>query len=459
MAGRFFGDKYFYKRIIALMLPIMIQTGITNFVNMLDNIMVGRVGTAEMTGVAVSNQLLFVFNLCIFGAISGAGIFGAQFFGKKDHEGVRHTFRFKMLFCCALTVLCIGAFLLWGENLIGLYLKGEGSPEEIAATLHYAKEYLSIMLIGLLPYTIVQCYSGTLRETGQTVLPMVGGVVAVLVNLVGNYILIFGHFGAPRMGVAGAAVATVASRFVELVIVTVWTRLKGKENPFILGAYRSMYVPLSLIKQIAIKGLPLMANEVLWASGIATLNQCYSVRSLEVVAASNISQTFWNVFSVAFLAVGSGIGIVVGQMLGAGETKEARLAASRLITFSILISAVFGIAYAISAIWIPEAYNTSDSIRHIATRMMQISGLTMPLDACAHACYFTLRSGGKTLITFIFDSGYVWLINLPVAALLIYCTSLPILPLYLICQLLLIIKSVLGIALVAKGSWVRNIVA
>ncbi|MBQ6947587.1 MAG: MATE family efflux transporter, partial [Clostridia bacterium] len=375
MQNRFFGDKFFYKKIIALMLPIMIQNGITNFVNMLDNIMVGRVGTAEMTGVAVTNQLLFVFNLCIFGAISGAGIFGAQFFGKRDHEGVRHTFRFKMLFCVGLTMLCMLAFSLWGENLIGLYLRGEGSAEEIAATMHYAKEYLWIMLIGLLPYTIVQCYSGTLRETGQTVLPMVGGVAAVLVNLALNYILIFGHFGAPKLGVIGAAIATVTSRFVELVIVAVWTRLKAKDHPFIIGAYRSLYVPLPLIRQIAVKGLPLMLNEVLWAAGIATLNQCYSIRGLDVVAANNISQTFWNVFSVAFMAVGVAIGIVVGQMLGAGETEEAKLAASRLITFSMIISALFGVAYAISAIWIPLAYNTTDQIRHIATRLMQITAL------------------------------------------------------------------------------------
>ena len=459
MASRFFGDKHFYKHIFFLMLPIMIQNGITNFVNMLDNIMVGRVGTMEMTGVAVSNQLLFVFNLCIFGAVSGAGIFGTQFFGKKDHEGVRHTFRFKVLFCTALTILGIAVLYFGGEGLIGLYLKGEGSAEQIAATLAYGREYLNIMLIGLLPYTLVQCYSSTLRETGETFLPMVGGVAAVLVNLVFNYILIFGNFGAPKLGIAGAAIATVMSRFVELAVVVIWTRMKAKENPFIIGAFRSAYVPLALIKQIALKGFPLMANEILWASGIAIVNQCYSVRGLDVVAANNIAQTFWNVFSVAFMAVGVAIGIVVGQMLGAGETDEAKTAATRLITFSILISTVIGISYAIAAIWIPQAYNTTDPVQLLATRLMQITGLAMPLDACAHACYFTLRSGGKTFITFIFDSGYVWLVNLPIAALLAYTTTMPILPLFLICQLLLIAKGALGVYFVAKGTWARKIVS
>ena len=457
MMNRLFGNKSFYKRVIALMLPIMIQNGITNLVNMLDNIMVGQVGTVEMTGVAVSNQLLFVFNLCIFGAVSGAGIFGAQFFGKKDHEGVRHTFRFKLMFCCGLCLAGMAVLLFGGKELIGLYLSGEGS--NAAASLDFGYEYLCIMLIGLLPYTVVQCYASTLRETDHSVLPMAGGVVAVLVNLILNYILIFGHFSAPKMGVAGAAIATVISRYAELAIVLGWVHLHKKEHPFIVGAYRSLYVPGALIRRIALKGLPLMANETLWAAGVATVNQLYSVRGLNVVAANNISQTFWNVFSVAFLAVGVAIGIVLGQMLGAGEEEEARLASTRLLTFSILLSIFIAVCYALAAKWIPAAYNTTEEVRLLATRLMQICALAMPLDACANACYFTLRSGGKTLVTFLFDSVFVWVIQASVTALLIHATDMPILPLFLISQMLNIIKAAVGTVLVLKGIWVRNIVS
>ncbi len=457
--NKFFGDKKFYRRVMVLVLPIMIQNGITNFVNMLDNIMVGRVGTAEMTGVAVANQLLFVFNLCIFGAVSGAGIFGAQFYGKNDQKGVRDTFRFKMIFSTLLAVGAMLLFTLYGENLIMLYLKGEGTPTEIAATLSFAKRYMAVMIWGLLPFSWAQSYSSTLRECGKTVLPMVGGVTAVIVNLIGNTILIFGLLGAPRLGVVGAAIATVASRYVEIIIIAVWTRVKAKDNPFIVGAYRSLKVPLSLVKRIGVKGMPLMANEVLWAMGIATLNQCYSRCGLQVVAANNIVQTFWNVFAVAFMAIGVAIGILVGQQLGSGNTEEAKLSASRLITFSVIVGLIVGIAFAVAAIWIPDFYNTEEGVRNTATAMMQIAGLAMPLDACAHAAYFTLRSGGKTFITFVFDSGYVWLINIPVALLLVSFSGLPIVPIYLICQAMLIIKAVLGIAFVANGGWARQIVA
>ena len=197
---KYIGNAAFYKMALAVAIPIMIQNGITNFVSLLDNIMVGRVGTEQMTGVAIVNQLIFVFNLAIFGAVSGAGIFGAQYYGKGDWDGVRQTFRFKLLVCTALTVLGAGIFLLFGEDLILLYLKGDGSPEQIAASLGYAKEYLLIMLVGFIPFTLSQCYSGTLRETGQTVVPMVAGVVSVVVNLCFNTLLIFGYLGFPRLG-------------------------------------------------------------------------------------------------------------------------------------------------------------------------------------------------------------------------------------------------------------------
>ena len=197
MLNKLVGNRAFYKRVISLTIPIMIQQGITNFVNMLDNIMVGRVGQAESTGVAVSNQLMFVFNLCIFGAISGAGIFGAQYFGKKDLEGVKQTFRFKIIFCTLLAVLGIALLYFKSDDLIMLYLNADDNPALAAKAFSFAQSYLYIMLIGLIPYTIAQCYGTTLRETGESKVPMIAGVMAVMVNLSLNYVLIYGKLGAP----------------------------------------------------------------------------------------------------------------------------------------------------------------------------------------------------------------------------------------------------------------------
>lgn len=459
MFKKLFGNRNFYKSVIALTLPIMIQNGITNLVNMLDNVMVGQTGTAEMTGVAIANQLIFVFNLCVFGAVSGAGIFGAQFFGSGNHTGVRHTFRFKIIMCAVLSAAGIAVFLLAGPALINLYLKGEGNRADAAASLGFAERYLHIMLIGLFPWSILQCYAGTLREGGKAIPPMVAGAVAVLVNLVLNYILIFGHFGAPRLGVIGAAVATVISRFVELAIIVIYTFVTRTSNRFIVGAFRSLYVPADLIRKILVKGMPLMANETMWSMGIATLNQCYSRRGLDVVAANNICQTFWNVFSVCFMAVGVSIGIMLGQQLGADDCEKAKATSYKLITFSVLVSLVMGAVMFIAADFVPFIYRTEDSIRHLATSLMCICAVAMPIDAFANATYFTLRSGGKVFTTFLFDSGFVWCVSIPVVLVLTEFTSLPILPIFAVAQFINIVKCVVGFALVRKGSWAQNIVA
>lgn len=458
MLKKFIGDKKFYLGVLSLTLPIMIQNGITNFVNMLDNVMVGQIGTVEMTGVAIANQLIFIFNLCVFGAVSGAGIFTAQFFGGKNAKGVRDTFRFKILFCVLLTIAFMLVFFFAGKPLISLYLRGEGSAADAASSLSFSYRYLICMLVGLIPYTVTQCYSSTLRETGKTVPPMVAGIVAVFTNLVLNYCLIFGRLGFPKLGVIGAAIATVISRYVELIIVAAWTHKRRDINEFIIGAYRSLKIPLSLVKQIFVRGTPLMLNEAFWAAGIAMLNQCYSSHGLNVVAANNISQTFWNVFAVAFTAFGASIGIIIGQLLGAGDFVGAKRESYKLIAFTVFVSSIVALIYIPSAELIPSIYNTTDEIRHLATRLMQISALAMPVDACAHATYFTIRSGGKTFITFLFDSCFIWAFNVPTALILSNFTGMNILGVFAAVQGLHFVKCIVGIVLVKKGMWLKNIV-
>ncbi len=459
MLKKYIGTRTFYRRVLALMIPIMIQNGITNFVSMLDNVMVGQVGTLQMTGVAIANQLVFVFNLCIFGAISGAGIFGAQYYGKGDTDGVRYTFRFKVLFGLLLTAIAITVFVFYGEPLMKTYLTGEGTTDDIAASLSYGKQYLTVILIGLLPYTMAQVYSGTLRETGRAVLPMVAGVVSVLVNLLFNYFLIFGKAGFPCLGAVGAAIATVLSRFVELLIVAIATRVRHRQNPFIVGAFSGLYIPLDLVRRIMLKGLPLMINETLWAAGIAVVNQCYSTRGLDVVAANNINQTFFNVFSVAFIAAGNAIGILLGQILGAGKTTEAADSARKMIVFSCFVSTLLSAVYFVFTPYIPLIYNTDESVRNLATTLMRIAAVAMPIDALANAAYFTLRSGGKTIITFLFDSGFVWVVCVPFVLILSRFTALSVLGLFAVNQFLNLLKAVLGCIMVKKGVWIRNMVA
>ena len=458
MLKRFWGSWEDYKRILSIAIPIIIQNGITNFVNLLDNIMVGQVGTVPMSGVSIVNGVLFVFNLCVFGASSGAGIFTAQFHGSGDDTGVRHTFRFKVLICLLISALGCLIFLLGGETIIGLYLTGEGDAAMAAGAMRYGKQYLSVMLWGFLPFALSNTYSSTLRETGETVLPMVAGIVAVFVNLCLNYVLIFGHFGAPEMGVAGAALATVISRYAELAIVVVWTHLHPHRHGYIRGAYRSFYIPGKLLKGILIKGMPLLVNEFFWASGMAVQNQCYSTCGLDVVPAMNIASTLYNLGSVVFLSLGNSVGIIMGQMLGAGlDKEEIRVHNRKLMAFSTVVGGSFGLLIIAVSGAFPGMYNTTEEVRQLATLLICVNGLMMPFNSYTNASYFTLRSGGQTMVTFLFDSCFVWAVCVPLAFVLSRFTDIGILPLYFIIHATDWIKCAIGTYMIRQGKWIQNL--
>lgn len=456
---KLFGDRAFYAMALGVAVPIIIQNGITNFVSLLDNIMVGRVGTEQMSGIAIVNQLLLVFNLAIFGAISGAGIFGAQFYGCRNHKGVQQTFRFKLYICAAVLLLGILVLLFGGDRLIMLYLHGEGNDVALEATLTYGRQYMLVMLTGLLPFAVEEIYASTLRECGETMMPMIAGVVAVFVNLGLNYLLIFGKCGFPELGVVGAALATVISRYVQAAVIIFWTHLHADRMLFISGAYREWKIPGQLTGNIIRKGMPLMINEILWAAGIAALNQCYSMRGLDAVAAMNISTTISNLFNIVSMAMGNAISIIVGQLLGAGKLEEARETDGRLITFSVLSCLALGVILFLAAPLFPMLYNTSQTVRNTAAGLLRAVAFCMPMWAFMNATYFTLRTGGKTIVTFLFDSVFLWVVTTPFAFVLSRFTTLPIIPLYLSCQLLDVIKCVIGFILVKRGVWINNMVA
>ena len=455
---KFIGDKAFYMMVLGIAVPIMIQNGITNFVNLLDNIMVGRLGTEQMSGVSIVNQLMFVYNICIFGGVSGAGIFTAQYFGQKDDEGIRHTFRFKLWMTLVLTVGAILLFLFFDDTLINLYLSGSSDGGDLLATLEYGKQYLRIMIFSLPAFMVLQVYASTLRECGETVVPMKAGMAAVLVNLVFNYLLIYGKFGFPELGVAGAAIATTMSRYIEVAIVILWTHGHAEIHTFVNHLYSSLTLPVSTAKKIFIKGMPLIVNEALWSAGMAMLTQCYSVRGLNVVAGLNIANTVNNVFNVVFLALGNSVAIVVGQLLGAGKMEEARDRDNKMIAFSVF--SCIGVALVMIALSpvFPLLYNTSEAVRNQATAFMIAQAIFMPQAAFIHATYFTLRSGGKTIVTFFFDCVFLWIVNVPVVFMLSRFTGMPAHYIYVCCQIADWIKCIIGFILVKKGVWIQNIV-
>ncbi|MCQ2462776.1 MAG: MATE family efflux transporter [Clostridia bacterium] len=455
---QYFGDGAFFKMTLTVALPIMLQNFITNFVNMLDNLMVGATGTEQVSGVSIVNQLVFIFNLAIFGALSGAGIFTAQFYGKNDSEGIRYTLRYKLIISTLILVVGAAVFIIFPKQLISLYLHEGETEGDLEAVLMYARQYLSLIIIGLLPFALSQTFASTLRETGETLVPVLVGFIAVVINCVFNYLLIFGKFGFPQLGVKGAAIATVMSRYAECIIIIIYTYVKKKRFTYINGAFASLSIPGQLVKSVTAKGMPLLFNEFFWSLGMSLLTMSYSLHGIDVVAGVSISSTVTQMFNIAFVSMGSSTGIIVGKLLGANSFDEAVDTEKKLMRFSVLISIFMGIIMFCTGNAITGLYNTSAASKEYAAYFIRCCTFFLPAVSVSNSAYFTLRSGGKTYITILFDSVYTIFFNVPVAFGLFYIFSLPIKIIFPIVQSLEIFKAAIGFVLVRKKSWVRNIV-
>lgn len=455
---KFIGDKAFYMYVIGIALPMIFQNLVTNFVSMLDNIMVGQVGTAEMSGVSIVNQFMFVFNITVFGGVSGASIFGTQFFGKGDHEGQKYTFRYRLVLSVLLIILGSIIMMAFDDELIRLFLSEKDSLEIREETLKHGKVYLRIMLWGFIPFGIGQAYSSVVRECGETKIPMLGSIAAIGVNLVLDYGLIFGKLGMPELGVAGAAIATVVAKYVEAAVVVIWAHTHVEKNKYIVGLYKGFKIPAKLAKDITIKGMPLLLNEFLWSFGMSVVAQCYSVRGLEVVAARNIASTITNLFSVVYVQLGSAIGIIVGMKLGAGLLEEARDTANKLVFFSVVVTIGFALLMIPLAYGFPAIYNTEAEVKSLATFYILIQAFAMPIWSYTNACYFVLRSGGKTGITFLFDFSFTWFLMIPLAFVLTRYTDMDIHLLFAVVTYAEIVKAVIGYFFIRSDIWVQNIV-
>jgi putative MATE family efflux protein len=463
MSTKALSHKQLIQKTLWIAVPIMIQNAITNFVGMLDNIMVGQIGTNQITGVSIVNQLIFVFNLMIFGGTAGIGIFTAQFAGKNDQKGLMYTVRLKVAMAVVLTLLGIGIFLGCGDAMVQLWMSNASSASDITETMKAAHGYLLVMLVGIFPFAMSQVYASTLRENGETRVPMIAGVIAIFVNLMGNYILIYGKFGAPKLGVLGAATATVLSRFVEVALVMLWSHRHTQRFPFMKMVYRGFGVPKELTISILLKAFPLLLNETLWSLGQTALSQQYSTLGLSVVAAFNISNTIANVFNVAFISMGDATAIILGQELGRMDSEEDRKVikydAFRLAIIAVVLCVISGSLLAMTAGAFPKVYNTTDEIKRMATYLILVSAAFMPVYAYENASYFTLRSGGKTWITFLFDSVFVWVISVPAAFVFTRFTDWGVVHVFIAVQCFDFIKMAIGFFMVRHGAWMHNLTA
>ncbi len=449
------GNKTFYKNILLIALPIIGYDILTNLLGLIDNVMVGTLGDAAVGGISISSQILFVFNLSTFGLLAGPGVYLSQFSGAKNSKGMAHCVRYKLLIGFVFLLICYVIFFFCSDFLIKSFItKGDVLYDSIFKN---AKSYLNIMLWGLPGFIASTVVSTSLREDGHTVIPFVATIGSIIINVILNYIFIFGFGSIESMGVSGAALASSISRYFQLALILLSAFIIRKKISFLHEVFVfEKNSKLSL--EMFFAGLPLFLNEIFWSFGTSYLINIYAQRGSTVLTGVSICQNISNLFLIFATATGVALSIYTGRLLGAKKVEEAYTGVKKFMFFNFCLCLVVMVICVLTARSFVGLYDVNESSKSIAKDLLVVSAIMLPICAINCSSYFTLRAGGVTKITFVFDSIYTWLIPIPVAYILIHFTGLNIIVCYAIVHSLDILKSILGITLVQKRIWIRTIV-
>ena len=442
------GDKSFYKKLIMVSLPIVVQQLITSSLQLVDNIMVGSLGDIALGSVSSVNQLYFIVILVIFGAVGGAGVFSAQYFGAKQFEKLKQTFRFKVIIALLIALIAFIVLTIFGEKLIGIFT-------ENPITIRDGLKYLNIVKWSAFPWAVSVAISSTFRETGITKPLLRISIVAILTNTFINYLLIFGSLGFPKLGVEGAAIATLIARFIEFGLLIL---LLYKRGECFRSSLKDLFkIERFVLKAIIIMAIPLMLNEVLWSTGQTVFFEAYSTRGDASLSAVSATSAISQLVFVIFGGISTGIAVMVGNTLGENKLQLAKENSKKLIFASIVFSVFMGMILFGLSFFILGIYDISEEAIQIAKFNIRVNALIIPVIAFNFSMYFTIRSGGDTKSTFVMDSGYMWVVQVPTVFLLSRLTDLPTITLFLIVQLLEIPKMGFALSRYKKGHWIKNL--
>ncbi len=441
-------NKTFYLRVLSLAVPFMLQQLIGSSVNLLDNLMVGQLGDAAIAGVASANKYYMIAMFGIMGLSGAASIFIAQYFGAKDEEHVKQSFRYGLIASYVIILPFVALGLIFPQAIIRFFTSD-------VAVIEQGSLYLRIALFTYIPMTFSMTVGNAMRSVGETKIPLYTSIVAIVSNAFFNYCLIFGNFGFPRWGVQGAALATIIARVVEVIVLAVV--LHKKHFIFNTKIKDLFKISSKLEKAITLKAIPLTTNEIFWSSGMSLLFKFYSTRGTEVMAGMSISGTVADIFFTLFGGMTVATTVIISQALGANKLEEARKDAYKLLHFSQGLAVLLGLLMLGTSFIVPQWYDVSDVSRQTATTFLQIMACMFWLYMSNAQCFFILRAGGDTKSTLLMDAVFMWAINLPAVGLVAYLTDWNVYAIYLVGQSTDFLKFFLAYSLVKKEKWVKNL--
>lgn len=444
---KFFGNKTFYLTTISIALPIMAQQFVTSFVNLIDNIMIGSVGSLALTSVTVANRIYLIFNSTMFGICGAAGIFIAQYYGAKDHHRCQKILNINIVIALVIASLFMLALLLIPQQLLEIFTS---NPEVI----HESLRYVQYALLTYIPFAFSFSVMMAFRAVGINKIQLLVGIITVIINTSLNYLLIFGNFGFPQLGVQGAAIATTIARIVEMFIYFIL--LKTHRYLFTIYIKDLFHIDLPLVKSLMKKAIPLTMNEIFYSLGLAMIFISYMRCNEELISAISVVDTVMQIAYIIFGGLSSAVSILIGKRLGANQIEEAESNAYKLIMFGVMIASVIGIIFIVVAPLIASFYHVPQTIKETIVTLLSIKSFLLPAYVYNVCVFFTLRAGGDTFSTMLMDSGFLWCAGVLISTLLSMFTNISLIMLYAIIESCDLLKLFVATYFLRKGKWARN---
>jgi len=445
----FLKDKEFFSIMLKIAIPITLQNLILSALNMVDTLMVGRLGEAAIAGVGLGNQYFFVLNLLLFGIVSGTSIYTAQYWGNKDMKGIHRVMGIS-LFSAGLASIVFMLFgLLMPEQILSIFSK---DPEVISL----GTDYLKVVAISYPMTAVTFAYVFTLRGTGEVNLPMYASTIAFFSNTILNYLLIYGKFGFPMLGVAGAAVATVFARVTEMVIilsVTYYKKLPAASR------WRELTdINFNFVKKFFNVTIPVILNETMWGLGMTLYAIAYARMGTEAFASTNISGTVERIAWVFLMGIGNSCAVMIGNRIGENDKDMAYEYAKRFLIMGVVVAAVMGVTILLTARWILMPFNVSDIVRTYSYNNLIVFISFLLIKCCNYIIVVgILRSGGDTKFCMLLDIAGVWFVGVPLAFLGALYFKLPIYYVYALVSMEEVLKIFFAVPRVLSKKWINNL--
>ncbi|MFC4779673.1 MATE family efflux transporter [Eubacterium multiforme] len=444
-------DKSFIKKVVILALPIVIQNFISSSLNIIDTMMIGKLGESEIAAVGIANQYFFMLNILMMGLFSGIGIFISQYFGKRDSKNIK-----KLVGIGVIAAIILGSiFTLFAqvtpEGIIGIFNKDSN-------VIKLGGEYLVIVSISYIFTAITFNYGIASRCIEKPSVPMIASAIALLTNTILNYGFIFGNFGLPELGVKGAAIATLIARILEFIIMVGYVYYSKNELAGTLKELLSFN--LKFIKRISVTVLPVVLNEGCWGLGAVMYNVIYGRIGTKAIASVQIATTINNLFMVIIFGLGSATLVMVGNQVGRGDEKKANEYGRNLIKLSCLIGVLIAIVLALSANKVISIYDVSEQVKLWAKSIIYVTCIIMVMRVYNIIVVVgVLRGGGDVKVSFLIEAITMWCIGVPLALIGAFVLKLPVYLVYALCTFEEIAKSIACFKRIKSRKWIKNLVS